>query len=104
VADLQALRRADLELAQRSLRGDEDAQAAIFDMHCRRVHRVAFRILGSNRDIDDVIQDTFLEIFRSLARYRGDAQLSTWIQSIAARVAMRVQVSDGNATLVEAST
>ena len=44
-------------------------------------------MLGSNADIDDLIQDTFIEIFRSLPGFRGDALLSTWVDRIAVRVA-----------------
>jgi RNA polymerase sigma-70 factor (ECF subfamily) len=81
---------ADAELARRCIAGDELARRTLFDAHRRRVHHVLFRVMGSNRDIDDAIQEAFLEIFRSLAIYRGESLLSTWIDRITVRVGVRV--------------
>lgn len=82
-------RRADADLARRCVAGDEAAQRALFEAHRRRVHYVVYRVLGSNRDIDDTIQEAFLAIFRSLRGYRGEALLATWVDRICVRVAMR---------------
>ncbi len=46
-----------------------------------------FRILGSNSEIDDLVQEALLEVFRSLPTFRGDALLSTWVERITVRVA-----------------
>ena len=51
------------------------------------MHATLYRVIGSNRDMDDLIQDTFIEVFRSLPRFRGEAKLSTWIDRITVRVA-----------------
>ena len=51
------------------------------------VHHTLFRILGANRDIEDLLQDSFLEIFRALPSFRGDSSLSRWCQTIATRQA-----------------
>ncbi len=77
----------DLLLAERCVAGDVDAQMEIFHREKRRVHATLYRVLGSNADMDDLVQDAFIEIFRSLPAFRGDALLSTWIDRIAARVA-----------------
>lgn len=45
--------------------------------------------MGSNAHLEDLLQDTFVEVFRSLPSYRGDARLSTWADRIAVRVAYR---------------
>jgi RNA polymerase sigma-70 factor (ECF subfamily) len=50
------------------------------------VHSVVFRIIGSNASIDDLVQDAFLEIFRSLKGFRGEASLGTWIDRCTVRV------------------
>ena len=77
----------DVELAKRCVSGDVAAQMEVFRREKHRVHAALFRVLGSNADIDDLIQDTFIEIFRSLPGFRGDALLSTWVDRIAVRVA-----------------
>ena len=51
------------------------------------VHHTLFRILGSNRDLEDLVQDAFLEIFRVLGTFRGDSSLARWCQTIATRTA-----------------
>jgi RNA polymerase sigma-70 factor (ECF subfamily) len=51
------------------------------------VHATLFRLVGSNTHIDDLVQDAFLEIFRSLATFRGEASLRTWMDRCTVRVA-----------------
>lgn len=86
---LAARREADLRLARRCADGERDAERELFETHRERVHVILFRVLGGNRELDDLIQDAFLEIFRSLPSYRGDAHLGTWIDRITTRVAWR---------------
>jgi RNA polymerase sigma-70 factor (ECF subfamily) len=71
------------------VQGDRAAQRQLFDEQRERVHVVLFRILGTNRDIEDVVQDAFLAVFRSLVSYRGEASLATWVDRITARAAFR---------------
>jgi len=78
----------DLALARRCAGGDSAAQRQLFRDQRMRVHRTLYRILGSNRDMEDLVQDVFIEVFRSLDRFRGEAKLSTWISRISSRVAM----------------
>jgi RNA polymerase sigma-70 factor (ECF subfamily) len=85
----EAMWAADLALAQRCASGDRPAQRQLFQAQKQRVHVILFRILGTNRDLEDVLQDAFVEIFRSLGRFRGEASLGTWIDRITARTAFR---------------
>lgn len=77
----------DLGLAERCATGDRAAQRQLFHDHRARVHATLYRILGSNRDMEDLVQEAFLQIFRSIGSYRGDARLATWLSRITARVA-----------------
>ena len=77
----------DVELAHRAATGDRAAQRALFVAQRANVHRVLFRILGSNRDLEDLLQDAFIQIFVALPSFRGDSALSRWCQTIATRVA-----------------
>jgi RNA polymerase sigma-70 factor (ECF subfamily) len=52
------------------------------------VHHTLYRILGSNQDMEDVLQETFLEVFRSMARYAARSSLVTWCCAIASHVAL----------------
>lgn len=80
---------ADLVLVDRCLGGEQAATRELFRTHQRRVHSTLYRVLGANRDMDDLMQETFIQVFRSLRSFRGQARLSTWIDRIAARVAYR---------------
>jgi RNA polymerase sigma-70 factor (ECF subfamily) len=84
---VSALRVADLDLAKRCCAGERSAQRDLFKREKRRVHATLYRVLGSNADIEDLVQEAFLEIFRTLALFRGDASLGTWIDRITVRVA-----------------
>ena len=77
----------DLALARRAAEGDRAAQRALFQATRNAVHHTLFRILGSNRDLEDLVQDAFLEIFRALGSFRGESTLSRWCQTIATRTA-----------------
>ena len=51
------------------------------------MHATLYRIFGSNRQIEDVLQEVFLQVFRSLASFRGESSLATWIDRCTVRVA-----------------
>ena len=77
----------DLALARRASGGDRSAQRELFQAQRLSVHHALYRILGANRDLEDLIQDAFLEIFRALPSFRGDSTLGRWCQTIATRTA-----------------
>jgi RNA polymerase sigma-70 factor (ECF subfamily) len=80
-------RERDLELVRRAASGDRAAQRQIFVEQRAHVHRALYRILGNNREIEDLVQDAFIEIFRALGSFRGDSSLGRWCQTIAVRIA-----------------
>ncbi len=77
----------DFRLAQRCLAGDPGAQRELFRAYKKGVHATLFRILGSNAPMDDLLQDTFINVYRSLRIYRGEASLATWVDRCTVRVA-----------------
>jgi RNA polymerase sigma-70 factor, ECF subfamily len=78
---------AEKDLAFRAAQGERSAQRELFLAQRRNVHYTLFRILGGNHEIEDIVQDAFVEIFRSLASYRGDSSLTRWCATIATRAA-----------------
>jgi RNA polymerase sigma-70 factor, ECF subfamily len=76
-------------LLQRARAGDEDAFEQIVVMHSERVYG-ALRRFGLDADeAGDVAQEVFLRAWRSLDRFEGRAQLSTWLYRIAFNEAQR---------------
>lgn len=84
---LPKTREHDVELARRAATGDRPAQRELFHAQRVGVHHALFRVLGNNRDLEDLIQDAFFEIFRALPSFRGDSSLARWCQTIAMRAA-----------------
>ena len=84
---IEAVRAEGLALARRAAAGDRAAQRDLFLAQRSAVHHTLFRILGANREIEDLVQDAFFEIFRALPSFRGDSTLTRWCQTIATRVA-----------------
>ncbi|HVZ75019.1 MAG TPA: sigma-70 family RNA polymerase sigma factor [Polyangia bacterium] len=78
---------AEKDLLRRCAEGDRAAQTQLFRDEVRRVHGLLYRVLGPNVGVEDLIQETFIRVFRGLPSFRGDAQLSTWIGGVALNVA-----------------
>lgn len=68
--------------------GDGRAFDAIVDRYERRVYAVALRMTGNPDDARDVTQDVFISALRSLKRFRGDSQLSTWLHRVAVNASL----------------
>jgi RNA polymerase sigma-70 factor (ECF subfamily) len=75
-------------LIDRARRNDGAAFRALFQAHLPGVHRIVYRLVGRAPDLDDLVQTVFVEAFRSLPAFRGDALFSTWLARIAVRVTM----------------
>jgi RNA polymerase sigma-70 factor (ECF subfamily) len=76
----------DAQLIAACIAGDTHAQRTLFRREFARVNATVFRVLGNTRDADDLVQETFIAVFRGLPRFRGESKLSTWIDRIAVRV------------------
>jgi RNA polymerase sigma-70 factor (ECF subfamily) len=76
-------------LVDRARRRDPDAFRDLFHAHVGAVHRVVRRMVGARPDVDDLVQTAFVEAFRSLPDFRGDALFSTWLTRITVRVTLR---------------
>jgi RNA polymerase sigma-70 factor (ECF subfamily) len=79
----------DAALVARLVDGDEDALRRLYDRLARRVRGIALRLLARPAEADDVVQETFVEVWRSADRYdpaRGS--LATWVSTIAHRRAV----------------
>lgn len=76
----------DLELLAAYGDGDETAFHQLVERHQQRVYGVCHRYFRDRRDAEDATQETFLALARHAARFRGDAQLSTWLHRVALNV------------------
>jgi len=83
----------------RARSGDLEALEALYRAFETPVYNLALRILRNPEDAEDVLQETFLEVVRSIKQYRGEGHLWGWIRRIAASKAlMRIRRNQVRAT------
>lgn len=82
------MHRDDGGLVRRCLQGDQDACTELVDRFARMVGTVIWRATGDQDAVEDLAQETFLRVFRGLPYFDARAKLSTWIFTIAHRVAV----------------
>src|ERR1043165_8453336 len=79
---------ADEALAMAAMSGDERAFGGLYLRHHRRVLSSVTKLIGAGPDREDVTQEVFLQLHRALPRFRGEAQLSTFLRRITIYVAL----------------
>lgn len=62
---------------------------ALYRAYAPYVARIGFRILGCDQDLDDLVQDTFIQAFRGISALREPAAVKGWLARITVRLAMR---------------
>ncbi len=78
----------DLELFAAAKAGDYGAFEAIVQRYSDRVYRLAHGMMKSSAEAEEVVQDTFLNVFKSLDSFRADSAPGSWIYRIAANAAL----------------
>ena len=78
----------DATIAARLKAGDLQAFEIIVRRHSGRLLATARRLLGNDHDAQDAVQETFISAFNSIATFRGDARLSTWLHRIVVNAAL----------------
>jgi RNA polymerase sigma-70 factor (ECF subfamily) len=70
------------QLIAQCLAGDQTAWEQIVKLHWRKVFNVAYQFVGSHEQAEDLAQDIFLKIFRSLSTFDRRANFQTWLISV----------------------
>jgi RNA polymerase sigma-70 factor, ECF subfamily len=73
----------DAELIERCLRKDNSAWDAIIARFRRKVFHIAYKFTGKHDEAEDLSQEIFLKVFKSLDKFNRDADFSTWLSSVA---------------------
>ncbi|HKI78875.1 MAG TPA: sigma-70 family RNA polymerase sigma factor [Ignavibacteriaceae bacterium] len=63
--------------------GDFKSFKALVDEHQKKVLNTCNRFVNNREDAEDLTQEVFIEVYRSLSNFRGDSKISTWIYRIA---------------------
>ncbi|MEZ4336263.1 MAG: sigma-70 family RNA polymerase sigma factor [Sandaracinaceae bacterium] len=70
-------------LVERLKRRDEAAFNELITLYQGRIFRLVFRMLGDREEAEDLAQEVFVTVFKSIDGFRGDSKLSTWLYRVA---------------------
>jgi RNA polymerase sigma-70 factor (ECF subfamily) len=79
----------DSDLVASIQAGDKDAFFALYRRYARYVAGIAYRIMGSGSDVDDVVQETFLTAMQKIGQIKSPEHVKLWLATIAVRQAQR---------------
>jgi RNA polymerase sigma-70 factor, ECF subfamily len=78
----------EARILQDAASGNAEAFRKLFAKHRTDVQRLVFRMVGARSDIDDIVQEVFIQVFRSLRDFRGQAKFSTWLHRVTVNVVL----------------
>jgi RNA polymerase sigma-70 factor (ECF subfamily) len=78
----------DAELARQITQGNSAAFETLMRRHNRALFRTARAILRDDAEAEDALQEAYLQAYRTMASYRGEARLSTWLARVVANEAL----------------
>jgi RNA polymerase sigma-70 factor (ECF subfamily) len=76
------------EMVARCQRGDGEAFRQLFLRHRAEVARLVFRMVGPRAELEDIIQEVFLQVHRSLKDFRGQSKFTTWLHRVTVNVVL----------------
>ena len=74
-----------IKLAQQ---GDEQAYRTLYSRFCRVVYTLAYQMVGNHTDADEVVQETFIRVFKNIHRLRNTSSFNSWIYQIATNLSI----------------
>src|SRR5215813_9052761 len=78
----------DRELVEQSKAGDSQAFGMLVRRHQRRIFRLAFHLVRSGAEAEDVTQETFVRAYQALGRFDGRSEPFTWLYRIAVNLSL----------------
>src|SRR3984885_282512 len=78
----------DEELVARARAKDFTAFEQLLDRYEDKIFRLAYRFVRNETEAKEILQDTFLSIWRKLDTFKGDSQFSSWLYRVAANAAL----------------
>ena len=78
----------EADLIAKAGAGDRAAFRVLYARHRDVVSRLVFRMLSGSRDVDDVVQEVFVQVYKSLKDFRGQSKFSTWLHRVTVNVVL----------------
>ncbi len=70
------------ELIKGCRQNDQKAQLQVYKLYYKAMYNTALRIVNHTAEAEDIMQESFLDAFRKIGEYRGDASFGTWLRKI----------------------
>jgi RNA polymerase sigma-70 factor (ECF subfamily) len=80
--------KSDFELIEEFQRGKAEGFNELVRRYQQKVYWIARRIMSTHDDADDVVQDVFIRVYKSLGKFRGDSEFYTWLYRITMNVSL----------------
>ena len=77
------------ELVVLCQQGEQSAQSDFYRKYRSEVARTVHKVLGPDADLEDVVQEVFMEVFRSIDKFKGEAKITTWLYRVCVNVALQ---------------
>ena len=94
----------DDALITRAGEGDQAAFRALYQKHRNDVARLVFRMVGPRGDLDDLVQEVFFQVYRSLKDFRGQSKFSTWLHRVTVNVVLMARRAQKSRPLFSATS
>ncbi|MBW3623086.1 MAG: RNA polymerase sigma factor, partial [Armatimonadetes bacterium] len=78
----------DRELLQACQEGSQAALRELWEHHHRMIYNLAYRMLGSHEDAEELVPEVFLKVWRNCHRFGGRSRVTTWIYQMASNLAV----------------
>lgn len=85
----------DIELMMRAKTGDDSAFTELMRRHYKSIMNYIYRFTNNRENSEDLAQEVFLRVYRSIKRYKPEAKFSTWLYKIATNVCLTEVTSKG---------
>jgi RNA polymerase sigma factor (sigma-70 family) len=76
----------DEQLVDQIRQGDEEAYRFLIERHKQYIYTLVYRMIEHRETAEDLTQDIFLKLYRSLAQFRGDSKFTTWLYRLTANM------------------
>ncbi len=80
--------RSEQILLEQARNGDDAGFARLVECHSGRILNLAWRLVGNREEAEDIVQEAFLRLHRSLQSFRGESSLRTWLYRTVTRLAI----------------
>ena len=78
----------EAQVIEEAKKGNAEAFETLYHAHKRRIYSLCLRMTGNTADAEDLTQEAFLQLFRKISSFRGDAAFSTWLHRLAVNLVL----------------